>query len=146
MDKDSKIFNDKSFSSIIEDVYSSFDNKSKKIKELIDVLQPMVSDIKDATMIVPLIKEYLEIDVKNDENLIKLSSIIQRYMNAENKNKDDNPFTLSDDELQELIESTEQDAKLESKEKEEMEKLDEKANNILEEYRNSDEEKDGDDD
>jgi hypothetical protein len=42
----------------------------------------MVESIGDATLIVPLLKEYLEIGVKNDEQLIKMATVIQRCLNA----------------------------------------------------------------
>ena len=41
----------------------------------------MIKDIGDATLIVPLIKEYMEIGVRNDEQLIKMATIIQRVVN-----------------------------------------------------------------
>ena len=41
----------------------------------------MVSDIGDATLIVPLIKEYMEIGVKNDDALIKMATLVQRALN-----------------------------------------------------------------
>ena len=47
---------------------------------LISELRPLVRDIGDATLIVPLIKEYLEIGVKNDEQLIKMATIVQRVL------------------------------------------------------------------
>ena len=34
------------------------------------------------TLIVPLIKDYLEIGVRNDEQLIKMATIVQRALNA----------------------------------------------------------------
>jgi hypothetical protein len=52
-------------------------------------------------MIVPLIKEYLDVSVKNDDSLIKMASIIQRAMINSGGGSDD--FTLSDSEKEQLL-------------------------------------------
>lgn len=52
-------------------------------------------------MIVPLIKEYLEISVKNDEQLIKMATIIQRALNS--SSSDDGGFGISDEEKAQLL-------------------------------------------
>ena len=64
----------------------------------------MIGDIGDATLIVPLIKEYLEIGVKNDEQLVKLATIIQRMQNS-STNSGDNPFIISEAEKTQLLSS-----------------------------------------
>ena len=56
--------------------------KSIQFSGLISELKPLVSDIGDATLIVPLIKDYLEIGVRNDEQLIKMATIVQRALNS----------------------------------------------------------------
>ena len=54
----------------------------KPIKQQLEVLmKEVVGFIKDgdtAVQIIPMLKEYLEINVKNDEQLVKLSTIVQR--------------------------------------------------------------------
>lgn len=72
------VFGDKSLSNIFEDIYTNQQNKSKQIKELISELTPLIEGLGDATLLVPLIKEYLDISVKNDEQLVKLAQIVQR--------------------------------------------------------------------
>ena len=68
---DKIIFGEKKLSDILEEIYGNSKIKEKQISTLISELKPLVKDIGDATLIVPLIKEYLEIGVKNDEQLIK---------------------------------------------------------------------------
>ena len=75
---DSIIFGDKKFSDILEEIYNNQKKKSEQVTALISELKPLVNEIGDATLIVPLIKEYMEIGVKNDEQLIKMATIIQR--------------------------------------------------------------------
>ena len=54
----SEIFGDKKFKDLLEEIYTNQKKKEKQISTLINELKPMVSDIGDATLIVPLIKEY----------------------------------------------------------------------------------------
>jgi hypothetical protein len=81
---DNIVFGSKKFSDILEEIYNNQKKKEKQISALISELKPLVNEIGDATLIVPLIKEYLEISVKNDEQLIKMATIIQRIMSNNN--------------------------------------------------------------
>ena len=84
---DNVVFGKKKFSDILSEIYDNQTEKKKQISGLISELKPLISDIGDATLIVPLIKEYLEIGVRNDEQLIKMATIVQRVVN--NSNSDD---------------------------------------------------------
>ena len=64
---ESVVFGNKKFSDILSEIYDNQKKKEKQISTLIGELKPLINDIGDATLIVPLIKEYLEISVKNDE-------------------------------------------------------------------------------
>jgi hypothetical protein len=75
---DTVIFKGKKFSDLLEEIYSNQKKREEQVKALISELKPLVQEIGDATLIVPLIKEYLEIGVKNDDHLIKMATIIQR--------------------------------------------------------------------
>ena len=52
--------------------------KGKQIGQLIAELRPLIQNLGDATVVVPLIKEYMEISVKNDDHLLKMAAIVQR--------------------------------------------------------------------
>ena len=98
---DKKIFGKKKFSDILEEIYTNQKKKEEQISTLISELKPLIQDIGDATLVVPLLKEYLEISVKNDEQLIKMATIIQRALNTGKENEDD--FGLSEDEKKQLF-------------------------------------------
>ena len=98
---DNVVFGKKKFSDILEEIYTNQQKKDKQISILISELKPLVQEIGDATLIVPLIKEYLEISVKNDEQLIKMATIIQRALS--NSAETGNGFDLSDEEKQQLL-------------------------------------------
>ena len=88
-DLDKIIFKQKKVSDILEEIYNNQKTKEKQISSLIAELKPLINDIGDATLVVPLIKEYLEIGVKNDEQLIKMTTIIQRLLQSSNASSGD---------------------------------------------------------
>ena len=99
---DIKVFGKKSFSNLMEEIYNNSKKKEQQVSALIAELKPLINDIGDATLIVPLIKEYMEIGVKNDEHLIKLAAIIQRAM-QNSTNNNNGSLSISDDEKKQLL-------------------------------------------
>ena len=85
---DSNVFGKKKFSDILKEIYDNQKKKETQIMALIGELKPLINDLGDATLIVPLIKEYMELGIKNDEQLIKMSTIIQRALST-NKSEED---------------------------------------------------------
>lgn len=75
---DVELFEGKNLSDLFKEIYDNSVTKKGQIKNLIEALYPLIQGIGDATLLVPLIKEYLEISVKNDEQLVKLAQIVQR--------------------------------------------------------------------
>lgn len=111
MDNTFELFKGTNFSDLMRDVYHNSKKKSRQIDSLIKSLEPMVKNTGDATVIVPLIKDYLEVSVKNDDALVKLASVVQRLISAANKESDENEFGLSDEERKNLLEEAEQEIK-----------------------------------
>jgi hypothetical protein len=97
---DSVVFGKKKFSDILNEIYDNQKRKEKQITGLISELKPLINDIGDATLIVPLIKEYMEIGVKNDEQLIKMSTIIQRALN---NSSGEESLGITEEEKQQLL-------------------------------------------
>jgi hypothetical protein len=63
----------------------------------------MIKDGDTAVQIIPMMKEYLEINVRNDELLIKLASIVQKIISAENKGESESEFGLSENEKEQIL-------------------------------------------
>jgi hypothetical protein len=97
---DSIVFGKKKFSDILEEIYTNQKTKQTQVTALISELKPLVENIGDATLIVPLIKEYMEIGVKNDEQLIKMATIVQRALQNVDE---DGGFGISDEEKEALL-------------------------------------------
>ena len=98
---DNIIFKKKKFSDILSEIYDNQKRKEAQITGLISELKPLISDIGDATLIVPLIKEYMEIGVRNDEQLIKMATIVQRALN---NSSGEDALGITEEEKQQLIE------------------------------------------
>ena len=102
MDKDSELFKNISFADLMSDVYHNSKKMSRQINQLISQLQPLIKNASDATVIVPLIKEYLDVAVKNDDQLVKLTAIVQRYISTKQTIAGDDGL-LSAEEKEELL-------------------------------------------
>ena len=104
MDKNDELFKGTSFADLMSDVYHNSKKKDRQINQLIAQLQPLIKNASDATIIVPLIKEYLDVSVKNDDALIKLAAIVQRMMKNESDG-DSGGLLLSEEEKKQLMEA-----------------------------------------
>ena len=104
-----KLFDNKSFSDLLKEIHSNQNKKKKQLASLIAELKPLVQTLGDATVVVPLIKEYMEISVKNDDQLIKMAAIVQR-LSTGTANTGDGGL-LTEEEMAQLQELTEEIAK-----------------------------------
>ena len=103
------LFDDKSFSDLLKEIHSNQKKKAKQLASLIAELRPLVQSLGDATVIVPLIKEYMEISVKNDDQLIKMAAIVQRLSTGAAQNGDGGLLTA--EEMDQLMDVAEEIAK-----------------------------------
>ena len=111
MSAEFELFQGTNFSDLMRDIYHNSKKKSRQIDSLIKNLEPMIKNTGDATVIVPMIKDYLEVSVKNDDALVKLAAVVQRLVTAANKDDDGNEFGLSDEERSRLIAEAESEIK-----------------------------------
>lgn len=97
MNLDFEIYDGKKYSDLLKDIVKNHKSKQSQIKTLTEQLVEMVSEPGDAVMVVPLIKGYLDSDIKNDEALVKLAQILQKANQAEDSA--DGAFSEKDLEL-----------------------------------------------
>jgi len=108
MDTDKEIFDGKTFSSLAKDIYFNSTRKSAQIDQLIKDLRTMVKDAGSATVIAPMIKDYIDVSVKNDDQLIKLSAVLQRFLSGSSSSEDGGGSGgggLTDTEKEQLLQS-----------------------------------------
>jgi hypothetical protein len=108
------LFGKKTFADLLKEIHTNSSNKEKEIRNLIENLKPFINSAGDAVIIVPLIKDYLDVSVKNDDLLIKMAGIVQRAMNTSSS---EDSMLISDAEKEMLFESIQQ---LNSKSEEEV--------------------------
>ena len=108
-----KLFGNKKFSDLLKEIHVNQKDKEVQLRSLIEGLKPLINSPGEATMIVPLIKEYMELAIKNDDLLIKMASVVQRALNS--KAADENELLSEADKemlfssLQEMNKNVEED-------------------------------------
>jgi len=109
MEKDFNIFGDKKFSDLSQEIYENTKLKKTQIDLLIQEVHSYIQGIEDIAIVGPILKELFDVGVKNDDNLLKLATVIQRIMNKQLDLTEDTSL-LSDEEKQELMDSLEEAA------------------------------------
>jgi hypothetical protein len=99
------LFGKKTFADLLKEIHTNSSSKEKEIRGLIESLKPFITSAGDAVIIVPLIKDYLDVSVKNDDLLIKMAGIVQRAMNS---STGEDTMLISDAEKEMLFESIQQ--------------------------------------
>ena len=98
-----EIFKNKTFEDLAKDIYENQKLKKTQIDLLIQELHSFITTADDALVIAPIIKEYFDVSVKNDEHLVKLAAVIQRHLSKISSGEAGSEFILSDSEKEELM-------------------------------------------
>ena len=106
MEKDFNIFDGKNFSDLSKEIYDNSKLKKTQLDLLIQEVHGYIQGIEDISLVGPIIKELFDAAIKNDDNLLKLATVIQRIMNKQVDAVDDTSL-LSEDEKEELMASLE---------------------------------------
>ena len=107
MSAEFQLFDGKNLLSLFKDIYENQQNKKKNISELIESLRKLIKNVGEATIIAPIIKDLIEVSVKNDDHLIKLATIAQRLAAAEAKGIGEDGW-LSENEKAQLLQDMEE--------------------------------------
>ena len=98
-----EVFKGKKFEDIFEEIYSNCKSTRTQVYSLIGELKPMVEDLRDATVVVPLIKDYLDIGVKNDDHMIKLANVLQKREAISKRSTSDSASDFDISDIQNLL-------------------------------------------
>ena len=102
MSKDKEIFEGKTFQDLTRDIYENSQKKKLQIDLLIQEIHGFITTIDDVVMVAPIIKEYMDVSIKNDEHLVKLAGVLQRII-SKSQGADDESMLLSESEKEELM-------------------------------------------
>ena len=97
-----EVFEGKTLANVFKDIYTNSEENKKQIEVLMKDLLRFVTDTASAVALVPILKDDLDVAVKNDEQLIKVAAIVQKLASAEAKGSD-NEFGLSELEKEQLM-------------------------------------------
>ena len=103
-----EIFEGKSLSDLFKDIYENTERNKTQLEVLMKEVTSFIKDGDTAVQIIPMLKEYLEINVKNDDQLVKMAAIVQRIMAAESKGGSDDEYGLSEAEKEQLLNAVEE--------------------------------------
>ena len=110
MAKEYERFKGKTLSDVFKDIYDNSHTNKKQLEVLMKEVVRFIKDGDTAVQIIPMLKEYLEINVKNDEQLVKLATIVQRITAAEKRVSDSgDEFGLTEAEKNQLMDAIETD-------------------------------------
>ena len=102
MPKENEIFDGKTFQDLTKDIYENTKNRKTQIDLLISEIHGFITTIDDVVMVAPIIKEYMDTAVRNDEHLVKLAGVLQRII-SKSQGDSDESMLLSDEEKEELM-------------------------------------------
>ena len=103
-DKDAEIFKGKTLSSLLNDIYQNQLHTKSQIDLLCDELSKMIKNVSDVAVISPIIKDYLDVAVKNDDQLVKIANVVTKIITAKTGDADDNGI-LSEKEKSQLLDA-----------------------------------------
>jgi hypothetical protein len=107
MSTDFEIFKGKNLSSLFEDIYNNQVSKKQKISSLIEELKKMIKHAGDVASVGPILQGLIDSSVKNDDQLVKLASIVQKIVAAEKKTEGQDGF-LTEFEKNQLLRELEE--------------------------------------
>ena len=102
MSDKNEIFEGKTFQDLTKDIYENTTKRKTQIDLLISEIHGFITTIDDVVMVAPIIKEYMDVSIKNDEHLVKLAGVLQRII-SKSQGDNDESMLLSDDEKAELM-------------------------------------------
>ena len=82
--KNPEVFEGKTFQDILREIHEHSAKKRDSIEKLMDTIANMIEKPNDAAILIPAVKDLIDIGIKNDEHLVKIATIVQRLMTADN--------------------------------------------------------------
>jgi hypothetical protein len=100
---DINLFGDKSLSDLFKQIHKNNKDTDKQISELVNLIKPMIANAGSAVMLMPTVKDLIDVNVKNNDQLIKMAGIAQRAASSNSNNGSDNGYLPDLDEIQHLL-------------------------------------------
>lgn len=82
---DNTVFENKTLSDVFKDIYDNTDSKRQQINAYLTKLVQLIRTPDDAVALGPIIKDFMEVNIKNDEHIVRVAQIAQRAMSIGDK-------------------------------------------------------------
>ena len=105
---DTEIFDGKTLADLFSDVYKNTDKKREQINQFVASMVKLIRTPEDAAVLGPIIKDFLDVNVKNDEHIVRLVQIAQRMVTVSTKTSSDG-MLLSEEEKSQLLKNIKSD-------------------------------------
>lgn len=107
MDYNKVIFKNKTVADLMAEAYKDKKDKDTQLSGLIEQLKEFIETPGDAVMMVPLLKEYMDLSIKNSDTITKIIGIVQKFEAAQARAESNGggEFGLSETEKQQLFDS-----------------------------------------
>ena len=87
---DVTVFGNTSLSDLFKQIHKNNKDIDKKIEDFIETMKPMATaNAGNATNLMPVVKDLIDVNVKNNEQLVKMAAIAQRAATSSNNNSND---------------------------------------------------------
>ena len=107
-----EIFKGKSFSDLLKDIYKNVKHKDQQIQTIVDELKNFITSTGDAVVMVPIVQDFVDTSIKNNEQLVKMAGIVQKTLQPQKSSGGDSGgFGLSKEEIDDLKKDYEQSQK-----------------------------------
>lgn len=87
---DVTVFGNTSLSDLFKQIHKNNKDIDKQIGDFIETMKPMATaNAGSATMLMPTVKDLIDVNVKNNEQLIKMAAIAQRAVAVSNNSSNE---------------------------------------------------------
>jgi hypothetical protein len=114
------IFDGKTLADMFSDVYRNTNSKREQINQFVTNFVKLIKTPEDAAVLGPVIKDFLEVNVKNDEHIVRLVQIAQRLVSVNTKTSTGGDL-LSEEEKAQLLKNIKTDFEMVISEQDDLE-------------------------
>lgn len=97
---DTEIFDGKTLADLFSDIYKNTDKKREQINQFVASFVKLIKTPEDAAVLGPVIKDFLDVNVKNDEHLVRLAQIAQRLVSVSSKGSSTGDMLSEEEKIQ----------------------------------------------
>lgn len=79
-----ELFKGKTYEALLSDIYTSQSKTDRVLDSTIQQLKSLISNnapLRDIALILPMIKDFVSLSVKNQDSLVKMASIVEKIVN-----------------------------------------------------------------